>query len=106
MEDSPAKISIVEDNDVVREGFSMLIDSTTNYQVVSAYSNCEDAIKNILPDNPDIILMDIELPGMSGIEGIKIIKKQLPETNIIMITVHENGTLTNQAGGTINRGRG
>ena len=93
MEDSPAKISIVEDNDVVREGFSMLIDSTTNYQVVSAYSNCEDAIKNILPDNPDIILMDIELPGMSGIEGIKIIKKQLPETNIIMITVHENGEL-------------
>ena len=71
----------------------MLIDSTTNYQVVSAYSNCEDAIKNILPDNPDIILMDIELPGMSGIEGIKIIKKQLPETNIIMITVHENGEL-------------
>lgn len=93
MEDAPARISIVEDNDVVREGFSMLIDSTVNYKVVSAYSNCEDAIKNIMPDHPDIILMDIELPGMNGIEGIKIIKKHLPDTNIIVITVHENGDL-------------
>ena len=93
MEDSPTRISIVEDNDVVRDGFSLLIDSMINYNVVSAYSNCEDAIKNISRDSPDIILMDIELPGMNGIEGIKIIKKQVHDINIVVITVHENSDL-------------
>ncbi len=97
MEDPPTKLSIVEDNDVVRDGFSMLIDSMIDYKVVSAYSNCEDAIKNITSDSPDIILMDIELPGMTGIEGIKIIKKLIPETNIIVITVHENSDLVFEA---------
>lgn len=86
-------ISIIEDNEIVRDGFKLLINSMSDHRVVSTYENCEDAMRNIKYDRPDIILMDLELPGMNGIEGIKHIRKILPEVNIIVITVHENSEL-------------
>jgi DNA-binding NarL/FixJ family response regulator len=85
------KIVIIEDNDQIREAFTLLLNLRDDFSVVNSYSNCEDAIKNIEDDAPHIILMDIDLPGMSGIEGTKIIKKKLPAANIIIITVFENG---------------
>ncbi len=87
------KVCIVEDNDVVREGFEVLINSMNEFRVLNTYNNCEDAIKNAGKDVPDVVLMDIELPGMNGIEGIKRLKKILPQTNVIVITVHENSEL-------------
>lgn len=97
MVEEVSKISIVEDNEVVREGFALLINSVSQHQVVSTYSNCEDAIKNLYTDKPDIILMDLELPGMHGVEGIRRIKKMLPHVNIIVISVHANSELVFQA---------
>ncbi len=93
MNPDSVKITIVEDNEVVKDGFELLINGMSEHKVVSTYTNCEDAIKHIKDDNPDIILMDLELPGMHGIEGIKHIKKMLPGVNIIVITVHENSQL-------------
>ena len=93
LESQTTSISIVEDNDVVREGFVLLINSVDNLQVISSFSNCEDAIKQIRKTPPDIILMDLELPGMNGIEGIKIIKKDLADLDIIVITDHEDSNL-------------
>ncbi|MCZ6520614.1 MAG: response regulator transcription factor [Bacteroidetes bacterium] len=93
LDNQTTSISIVEDNDVVREGFVLLINSVDNLQVISSFSNCEDAIKQIKKTPPDIILMDLELPGMNGIEGIKIIKKDLPDPDIIVITDHEDSNL-------------
>ena len=85
------RIVIIEDNQQIREAFTLLLNLRDDFSVVNSYSNCEDAIKNIEDDAPQIILMDIDLPGMSGIEGTKIIKKILPAANIIIITVFENG---------------
>jgi DNA-binding NarL/FixJ family response regulator len=85
------KIVIIEDNDQIREAFTLLLNLRDDFSVVNSYSNCEDAIKNIEDDAPHIVLMDIDLPGMSGIEGTKIIKKKIPAANIIIITVFENG---------------
>lgn len=85
------KIVIIEDNDQIREAFTLLLNLRDDFSVVNTYSNCEDAIKNIEDDAPHIVLMDIDLPGMSGIEGTKIIKKKIPSANIIIITVFENG---------------
>jgi len=93
MDSNSVKITIVEDNEVVKDGFELLINGMSDHNVISTYTNCEDAIQNIKDDNPDLILMDLELPGMHGIEGIKHIKKLLPKVNIIVITVHENGQL-------------
>lgn len=97
MTDHTNRITIVEDNEVVRDGFALLIDSVSEHQVVSTYDNCEDALKNLKKDRPTIILMDLELPGMHGVEGTRRIKKLLPEVNIIVITVHANSELVFQA---------
>ncbi|WKN44455.1 response regulator transcription factor [Tunicatimonas pelagia] len=91
------KITIIEDNDVVRDGFALLISSVSQHRVVNTYESCEGAIKNLAYDCPDIILMDLELPGMHGVEGIRRIKKLLPEVNILVISVHANSELVFQA---------
>ena len=91
------RLIIVEDNRAVREGFALIIDSINKYYVVNTYENCEDAIKNLNKDKPDIVLMDLELPGMSGIEGIAKIKKLMPKVDCIVNTVYENSDLVFQA---------
>lgn len=92
-----SRIVIVEDNNAVREGFAMIINSISKYYVVNTYDNCEDAIKNIGKDKPEIVLMDLELPGMNGIAGISEIKKKVPGVEIIVNTVYENSELVFQA---------
>jgi len=91
------RITIVEDNQAVREGFALIINSINKYYVVNTYENCEDAIKGLNKDKPEIILMDLELPGMSGIEGISKIKKLIPSVRIVVNTVYENSDLVFQA---------
>ena len=91
------RICIIEDNDIIRDGFSMLIESIAEFEVVNTYSSCEQALKHIVRDSPHIILMDINLPGMTGIEGTYKIKKLLPDVNIIVITIHDNSDMVFQA---------
>lgn len=90
MQNEKTRIIIVEDDELIRNGFANFINEDKSMFCVNHYGSCESAIKNINRDLPDIILMDIELPGMSGIEGIKIIKKMHPKISIIAVTVHEN----------------
>ncbi|ELR68941.1 Two-component response regulator [Fulvivirga imtechensis AK7] len=92
-----SRIVIVEDNDAVREGFSLIINSVSNYYVVSGYDNAEDCLKNLKKDKPEIILMDLELPGMNGIEAISAIKKINTSVEIIVNTIYENSELVFQA---------
>ncbi|GAA0890714.1 response regulator transcription factor [Fulvivirga kasyanovii] len=92
-----SRIVIVEDNDAVREGFTLIINSVSNYYVVNAYDNAEDCIKNLKKDKPEIILMDLELPGINGIEAIALIKKQNPGIELIVNTIYENSDLVFQA---------
>ena len=60
------------------------------FSCISTYGDCESALKTIEEDQPDVILMDIGLPGMSGIEGVKRIRKIVPDTEIIMVTVYQD----------------
>ena len=87
------RVTIVEDNEAVREGYAMIINSLKNYYVINTYSNCEDALKSLRKDNPDIVLMDLELPGMNGIDGTFEIKKILPNSEVIVNTIYENSDL-------------
>lgn len=91
------RICIVEDDNLIRDGFALLINSTYGFKIVNTYYRCEDAIKNLVSDSPDVVLMDIELPGMNGIEGIARIKKLRPKTNIIVVSVYENDELVFKA---------
>ena len=85
------KIVIVEDNEQIRDAFQTLLSLRPTFNVIATYESCEEAIKNFEQDAPDIVLMDVDLPGISGIEGTKRMIQQRPKTQIIIITVFENG---------------
>jgi DNA-binding NarL/FixJ family response regulator len=91
------KVAVVEDNDTIREGLKILIDGTEGYSCVAAHPQCETMIKNISKLKPDVLLMDIGLPGMSGIEGIKQIKGMLPDLTILVLTIYEENELIFEA---------
>ncbi len=99
MSDEPKKrVLIVEDDPEIRSSFAMIVDSSQKFTVVNSYSNCEDAIKHLNNDKPDIVLMDVELPGgMNGIQGTKIIKEKSPNSDIIMVTVYEDSEMVYEA---------
>lgn len=82
-------IIIVEDNDTIREGLKILIDGTEDYHCTATFSNCEDLLKKVKKLKFDILLMDIDLPGMSGIEGIKEVKAIYPDSIILVLTIYE-----------------
>ncbi|MBN1782660.1 response regulator transcription factor [bacterium] len=83
------QVSIVEDNDAIRNGLAMLINATADMECISTYTDCETCIGDLPDHGPDVILMDIGLPGMSGIEGVREIKKDFPDIHILMLTVYE-----------------
>jgi len=91
------RVLIVEDDQEIRNSFSLIVNSSQKFMVVNAYSNCEDAIDSLHRDKPEIILMDIELPGMNGIQGTRIIKEKMPQSEIIMVTVYEDSELVFEA---------
>lgn len=97
MSQKSTRICIVEDDNLIRDGFALLIGSTYGFQIVNTYGNCEDCLKHLQTDQPDVILMDIELPGMNGIEGIKRVKKINPKINIIVITVYDSDSMVFEA---------
>ncbi|MDP3582853.1 MAG: response regulator transcription factor [Ignavibacteria bacterium] len=84
------KVVITEDNNTIREGLAALINGTPGYSCVGAFSECESFLAKIPTLPADVVLMDIGLPGMSGIDGIVKAKKMRPELNILMLTVYED----------------
>jgi len=84
------RIAIVEDDKTVREGLQMLLGGSQGFSCVAAYSNAEDAISELPQINPDVVLMDINLPGMNGIECISNLKDQDNSMLFIMLTVFED----------------
>jgi len=88
-----AKVAIVEDDSGVRESLAVLINGASGFHCIGTYANAEAAIKQV-PDNwPDIILMDINLPQMSGIDCVARLKALRPELHVLMLTVHVDSEL-------------
>lgn len=83
------RVAIIEDDQVIRDGYEFLIGETEDYFVTS-YESFEKAIKNIKSDSPHVILLDLDLPGISGIEAIPMLKKLLPKVYILILTVHDS----------------
>lgn len=91
--DLDIRVAIIEDDETIREGYAFLIGSTAGYKVVGTYSSYEDAMRKIANDDPDVILLDVELPGISGVDALPKLKKILPETHILILTVYEQEML-------------
>lgn len=90
-------VAVVEDDDDIRMGLAKLIDRTKGFSCVSAYRGCETALPDLAREKPDVVLMDIQLPGMSGIAGVQRLKEILPVTDIIMLTIHDDDELVFQS---------
>ena len=83
-------IAIVEDLDVVRNGLKDFISLSTDFLVVGSFKTGEEAFEKLPEIRPDIVIMDINLPGMNGIECIRLVKDKSPSTQFMMFTVYEN----------------
>jgi DNA-binding NarL/FixJ family response regulator len=86
------KVVIIEDVAKIRGGLKTLIDGTEGYCCIGAFRSMEEALPQIGRDLPDVVLVDIGLPGMSGIEGIRELKERHPNLSVLMLTVYDDDT--------------
>ena len=84
------RIAIFEDNDALRESLVYLLKNASGYEVVGDYNNCLEAATIARVYEPDVVLMDIDMPGQNGIQGVQLIKEARPQTSVIMYTVFED----------------
>lgn len=83
-------ISVIEDNAYLRSGWRAVLEDVPDFLILDDYSSCEEALQAQEIGESDVILMDIGLPGISGIEGVKILSEMNPSIAIIMITIHDD----------------
>lgn len=83
------RVAIIEDENEIRELLEKIIDRSPGFCCKWVYGDCESAIEPLKTIQPDVILMDIQLPGMSGIEGTKLLTESLRNTDVIMMTIQE-----------------
>lgn len=86
----PINVAIVEDNDRVRDGLALLIDGSEGFECRETCSSAEEALRRLPGLRPDVVLMDIQLPGMSGIECVSRLKERCPDLQVMMLTVYED----------------
>jgi DNA-binding NarL/FixJ family response regulator len=84
------RVALYEDNNNLRDSLSILIGSCDEFILTGAYPNAIDIVENTKAQIPDVLLMDIDMPGISGIEAVSIVKKEFPEIRIIMQTVFDD----------------
>lgn len=89
---APAVIrtAIVEDQREIREGLAVLVNGTPGYACTGSYGSMEEAAEKIGREMPNVVLCDIGLPGMDGIEGIRLLKERYPALQLLMLTVYDD----------------
>jgi DNA-binding NarL/FixJ family response regulator len=90
-------VSIVEDNEPLRQIMAEWIREASDMQLTKVYPDAESALTGLLKQTPDVVLMDINLPGQNGIECVRQLKFRLPETQFVMVTVYMDADLIFQA---------
>ncbi len=87
------RVIIIEDDKILRECFTYIVNSSDKFMVVGAYRTGEEALADMIRKKPNIVLMDIELPGLSGIETTHKIKDRFPHIDVVIVTVYEDNEL-------------
>jgi len=86
----PITVSIVEDNEQLRGTLARVLNRADGFRCVSQYGDAETALEGLPKDHPEVVLMDINLPGLNGVECTRQLKQVLPRVSIIMLTVYED----------------
>ncbi len=84
------RVAIVEDNEKIRDGLATLIDGSEGFLCSATYGSAESALRQLPSYKPDVVLMDIQLPGMSGIECVEKLRERDPAVQVMMLTVYED----------------
>ncbi len=84
------RVTIFDDNQRLLDSLAVLIDGSPGFQIAGVFTDCTDLETKVNKSQPDVILMDIEMPGINGIEAVKIVKKKFPGINVLMQTAFEN----------------
>jgi DNA-binding NarL/FixJ family response regulator len=92
-----ARILLVDDHQVVRQGIKTLISENADWEICGEAENGKEAIEKTLEVKPDLIVMDLSMPVMNGIEATKIIREAAPFTRILILTMHEAGQMAKEA---------
>jgi DNA-binding NarL/FixJ family response regulator len=91
------KILIYEDNPQLREGLTMLINGSEGFEVLQSFKNCMHVVEEVNAWKPDVILMDIDMPGVNGIEGLKALRQVNQDVKVLMLTVFDDNKNVFQA---------
>ncbi len=84
----PVTVFIADDHPILRVGLSMYLESNSNIKIVGEADNGFDAVNAITENTPNVVLMDVDMPGLSGIEAIRVLRKTLPELKIIVLSTY------------------
>jgi len=84
------RVAIFEDNRNLRQGLTQLIDGSPGFKCVGAFANCNQLLERMEESKPDVVLMDIQMPGISGIEAVGKLKENFPDVKILMETIFED----------------
>ncbi|MBI2946375.1 MAG: response regulator transcription factor [Verrucomicrobia bacterium] len=84
------RVALVEDDERVRGSLAMLVGGSLGFELIGSYSDAESALENLPKTAPDVVLMDVQLPKLSGIECVAKLKPRLPRTQIIILTVYQD----------------
>lgn len=84
------QVCIFEDHKHLREGLTQLIESAEGFSVCGVFPNANNIVKNIREHWPDVVLLDIQMPGMNGIDALRLLRKEFPELKVIIQTVFED----------------
>jgi DNA-binding NarL/FixJ family response regulator len=88
---SPVQVAIVEDNEEIRADLGRRISQNSSFHLLRSYANAESAMTDLPRHRPDVVLMDINLPGVDGVECVRQLKSKMPAVQFMMFTVYEDG---------------
>src|ERR1700674_5314997 len=86
--DSRIRVFVVDDHPLMREGLCAMVDRQPNMQVVGEAGDGQDAVQQVCSLRPDVVLMDLSLPGMGGVEATQIIRRECPECHVLVFTLY------------------